>query len=469
MSTDRKLRHDTKMSGNVSRRSNDEVLQPQLAVPTGNPRGISALRQPPLSTTAVRLRRARINLLQRQLGNRHVARAIVHRQDTPASNVSQPADALSPGMFDVQDAQLLSDGNIIAQPTGHDQVTVSAPNITFNASVGLQPDAHLAPDMPVRVGPVQTLLGSDRTGIYRRGGAPDGEIIAEQHAQTGQTRDAQWKEGRHGPEATVEAPWYSSPSVLSETHRQATVSYRDQPSIDLPRSVGDGQLAETRGSDHFVTSLTAKREDQLIHLQSSQWDVPWNVTIGPDQRGVGGSIAPSSIADGPPTIDGPISMAAAEEWVSFNSIDAAMSASNEVLLNNLVPAKQHDPTSWGYIAEALRRKNPSVELTLNVVKTAEMFGGDEIKVTLQGHQAIARGPFSLNDGQSASLSVALTDLFDPLAITATTTIEIRAQDVGFLSNSAATMSWAYPFYAQLTPAPMLRGGDERYTITGSIR
>ena len=387
-----------------------------------------------------------------------------------AAEGAEYATGLNADMLQVQGGQPDISGNVSAQAGSEDDtVTVQSPQVTFNASVSLNPDVNLGPGEAIEVGPVQTLMGSDRVGVYRRGGDPDGEILAEKHVRVGEVRDAMWQEGESGPEAIVEEPWYSRPERVSDLQRQANVGFRDQPGFDLPSSVGEGRLTETSGQDRFRTALSAKRGETLVHLTSSQWQVPWDVTINQQLQGEGAELTGGSSEEGPTTTEGEIAVAAAEEWVSFPTVEAALGASTAELLQNLAPTFENDFTSWTNIVEALRQRNPTITVGVTVEETAEALGADEIMVRAVGGLSAERGPFTLNDGESVSLGFSFSELFpNPGAISGNSTIEFRVWDAGWLSHEAATMSWPCPFHSQTSPARMSGGGGGRYTMTGSI-
>ena len=348
-------------------------------------------------------------------------------------------------------------------PTGS-EVMIQAPPVTYQADVSLNPGVTLGTSDPVAVGPVQTLLGSERTGIYRRGG-PYGEVVAEYHDTVGQRRDAQWDDSSGEVRASVPAPWYSQPSLISDSSPQAHVNFLDQPSFNVPQQMGEGRLTETRGQDRFTTSVAAKRGEELVHLQSSHWEVPWTTTVDAANQGPGGIVTGSATTDAPPTTDGPIAVAAVENRMRFLTVEAALGADTDTLFANLEPSRANDIPTWLNIVEALRRKNPAFSLTLEVRSTAEWFGSDEVQITLHGHRDAQHGPFSLNDGHSTTIEFQLNDVFDPMALRPDSVITITAQDVGVLSNEAATMSWPFPFDPQRTPAHMTGGGGGKYYIT----
>ncbi len=384
---------------------------------------------------------------------------------TPGTPSTIP-HTLNASMFDVSDAQPVLSGNVTATPIADAKVNIESPNVSFAATATLHSDVQLDAGEIIKVGPTQTLLGSERTGVYRRGGTPDGEIIAEQRSTVGEVRDAQWQSNPDGSvRADVEAPWYSRPSFVSDSSRTATVNFLDRPSFELPATVGAGQLTETRGSDQFITALSAKRDKQVVHLTSSHWEVPWEVTIDAAGAGRGGIVTGGSSDVGPTTLDGPIAVQAAQEWLAFSTIETAMTASNRVLLDHLLAAKTNDQTAYQNIVEALRRKNPTVSVSIAVGSTDAWVGTDDLELVVQGSEHHVLG--EINDRGTAHISFNLCDVIDPISMTASTNLEFELINRNWFGPSApATMSWIFPFTD--ASGRMTGGGGGRYTLSGSI-
>jgi hypothetical protein len=422
------------------------------------------------------VRSAMLQRMQQQYGNRAVQRFLqrtpaggvpVQRDNPPPAGSAAPAAApaatpvspLTADMFTVEGGTPSLGGAVKVEAAG-DKVKIDAPEVKFDAKVTMKSDAKVDPAEFVQAGPVQTILGANRTGIYRLGGAKDGKIVAEYHNDVGQMRDAVWN--KKTKKASFPAPWYSEPQRVS-AGSDANIHFMDQPGFELPRKLGAGILTETSGQDRFITSVAVKNGSQVQHLRASHWEVPWTATIDAANQGPGAAVTGGDSPTGPPTMDGPIAIQADTDRMRFHTLDAAMGASAELLLDNLVSAKSEDPQSWANIAEALRRKNVTFQFNLKVNKAASI-GNDDIRVTIKGHQQVVKGPFSLGKGGSAPISVTLTELFDPAMIDAGTTITVTAQDVGWISHDALTISWPYPFYNQEEEKKMA-GDAFSYTIT----
>jgi Domain of unknown function (DUF4157) len=402
-------------------------------------------------------------VLQRETPNNTPAPAPTASPPNPPAPTTAPIPhTLNAGMFDISGAQPTLNGVVSARPLPGSQVTIDSPDITFNATATLHSDVQMDTDEIIKVGPTQTLLGSNRVGIYRRGGLRNGEIIAEQKSQVGQVRDAQFQRNRDGSyRADVEAPWYSRPSTITDTNRTAQVQYLDKPGFELPSAIGEGRLTETRGSESFITALSAKRGEQVVHLSSSHWEVPWALTIDATRAAQGSAVTGGSSDQVPPTLDGPIALQATQEWLAFSSIEAAMTASNRVLLDHLLTAKTNNQTAYMNIVEALRRKNPTVSIDITVRSTDAWFGTDDLELVAQGSQRRTLG--KMNDRATKSVSFQLCDLIDPMSITASTHLKFELLNHNLLGRSA-TKSWVYPFNE--ASAKMDGGGE--YTLHGSI-
>ncbi len=407
-------------------------------------------------------------VLQRETPNTTPAPASTSSPPNPSAPTATPIPhTLNAGMFDVSGAQPSLNGTVSARPSTGSNVTIESPDITFNASATLHSDVQMDAGETIKVGPTQTLLGSNRVGIYRRGGLPNGEIIAEDKSSVGQVRDAQWQPNRDGSvRADVEAPWYSRPSNITDTNRTAQVHYLDKPGFELPAAVGEGRLTETRGSESFITALSAKRDGQVVHLASSHWEVPWALTIDASHATQGSAVTGGSSDQAPPTLDGPIAVQAAQDWLAFSSVEAAMTASNRVLLDHLLAAKAGNASAYQNIVQALRRKNPTLSVSVTVNSTDSWVGTDDLELVAQGLQRRSLG--QINDRGSRSVTFQLCDLIDPLAISASTNLEFELSNRNtFAPATPATMSWAFPFNTasgRMTSG----GGGGRYTLSGSI-
>lgn len=375
-----------------------------------------------------------------------------------------PGAALHRQMFQVDGGEPALGGRVQAR-TSDGEVVVQAPDVTAQATISLREGVELSDGQRVEVGPTQTLLGSERTGVYRRGGQPDGEIVAHYRSAAGQLRDAMWREADGGGfESSFPEPWYGQPRPISNSARSAQVRFRDQPAMGMPASMSGGQLTEVRGADRFATSWSAHSEGSLVHLENFQWQVPWDVTVT-GGRGDGGTVTGSSGGDGAPTTTGDIPMNAAREWFQFADVESAAAADTETLLRALDVSRGRDPDNFQIVAEGLLRKNPQVTAQIRVNSTDEWFSPDDVQITVRGSTTITRGPFTMNDRATRTISFALLDVIDPHAIRAGAVIEFIAEDVGLVSNSAHSQNWHFPFGSSERFYQMSGdGGDYRISV-----
>ena len=142
-----------------------------------------------------------------------------------------------------------------------------------------------------------------------------------------------------------------------------------------------------------------------------------------------------------------------------------MTASNRVLLDHLLAAKTSDNTAYLNIVEALRRKNPTVSVSIAVGSTDAWVGTDDLELVVQGSQHHVLG--EINDRGSGSVTFNLCDVIDPISMTASTNLEFELINRNWFGPSApATMSWIFPFTD--ASGRMTGGGGGRYTLSGSI-
>ncbi len=378
------------------------------------------------------------------------------------------------GLLDVTGGALQHSGNVSASPgSTAGEVTVTAPNVTFNATVSLKPTATLAPGTSIQVGPVQTTMSSERIGIYREGGNPRGNIVAERRITAPRSRDAQYRDTPTGPVPDVAAPWYSRPSgavtgppsITAATPSQP-VTYRDQPSFDLPMSVGNGILTETRGSESFITSIVALHNGNQVHLKSTTWSIPWNLSIAAGGTATGGAIGSSEIRFGAPVTSGPFTIGSTQDVLVFSSVADAAAAPAAMLLAHLESTRRHDPAAGRILAEGLRSKNPSFNVNITVVRGADLIPPEDFDVQASGHTSVTRPGFSVANGASASITLPFNALFNPHRLGSGDALTLSLLDVG---SPIPTMSWAFPFNDATTPSRFTSGNGGHYTITGNLR
>ena len=384
--------------------------------------------------------------MQAQRGNRAVARVIARR----LSVQRQPTDpSVTPGL----DASMLH-VNITAKPAPSGTVTTSiqgsgeqgrltatSPLIRFTASVTLDPKVNLGGSDLIKVGPVQTLMSTERTGIYKK----DGKVVAELSQVHGMVRDARplkYAEDKDKKEVfAAEPPFYDRPKDLSDTMPSATVEFMDQPTMALPLEFGGGKLAAIRGADKFNTSVGAKRAGLIITMNPFGWQVDWTTelkddySIATDEKG-------NPLAKGISTWAEEKGIALnTEEWaklalkdqpwvMKFTSVEAAMTESALSLLLGLLAAREADPASAAFMAEALKKKNAAFSIAVRLNRSIDrgiVWEEDAVSVFAHLHkQSDTQGPVTIANGQSHTWSIAFNDIADPASINMNTIMSVWA-------------------------------------------
>lgn len=374
-----------------------------------------------------------------------------------------PVCNISPAMFTVSNATPQSTGDVSAtRNTTDGTVTLASPFVRFRADVQLNSSFCSDPGAFVDVGPVQTLNTSTRTGIYREGGRPGGRIVAQHNNTMSNKRDAVWNDSTGVVRASFPEPWYSRPQRLSNLRQSAVVPFVDRPEMVFPLRIGTGVLVETQGSDNFTVALSAKKDTQLLHLESNNWSVPWAMDLTATTVGLPVAIINSLL--GPSVTTGDIAMVSGQAWVSFPTVADALAADLRILLDNLGPTFQNDIRSYFNIQEALVKKNIQADFVLAVNKTADWVGDDEVAISAVGTAIKNIGVFDLGVGDSHAFTVALNDLF-PTGFFPGAHINLIAHDE---EHKHGTIEWEFPYHPQLTPAHF-SGEDGEYTITGVVR
>ncbi|HTM21350.1 MAG TPA: hypothetical protein VL172_12605, partial [Kofleriaceae bacterium] len=375
---------------------------------------------------------------------------------------------LQADMFVVGDMTPKITGSVNAHPSG-DNVTVDGSEITFSTEVSLATDVDV--DDIFQVGPTQTLVSSERTGIYRRGGTKDGEMVAQYRSSTASARDG--LEDRKNPKKShYVPPWYSVPENLGKagdnTKRTATVgSFYDNPGFELPATMSGGVLTETQGQDSFATSVTAQRNGATLNLKSFTWQQNWGMTIDDTHRGKGAEAATQPGGPGATEMAGQTTFEKSQNWYHFDTVDAAKAAGWRLLLDNLGAARAKDPASWVNMCEALRQINPAFTVTVKVVKGAETFSKDDIELTATLTKVLVRGMGSFSNGDSGTTQFQLLDVCDPMLIGPGSVINFSVRDVGWVSNDPCTLAYNFPFNP-VDELQDMKGKSAKYQIKAKL-
>lgn len=372
---------------------------------------------------------------------------------------SEPRKDLTSDMVSVTKFEVKQDGNITSTKKGAKEVTVSAPGTTISATVALASGVKLTDDPVLEIGPTQTINGSRRELIYRR---PDQSTFSIVMGVNGAHRDAQWDDKGDKLVASVPEPWYSRPTRLSN-HGSADTVFFDQPSFDMPISDGDGTLVRVAGSESFSTSIAAKREGTILHLQNHQWSIPWDMAIDPGGTGTGGKISGTPGGPPPSRLDGEIAVNAVDQWGRFDSVEDAKKYGWRGLINMLVDAKANDPRSFGFMAQAINELNPQFETFIKCENCYSYVGNDALTLHITGMQSTS-AEMSLDSGDTGWDVTNWTTVLDARQVFSGTSIHFE----GVVGDHRFSKSYQYPFAAVTDWVPM-EGSDKRYYIKVALK
>jgi hypothetical protein len=375
-------------------------------------------------------------------------------QPPGSTETGGPATHIRQEMFVVTGGPPQLSGVTTAAPrTDVGQVFVQGPRIEQRVDVALASGVTLGQGVSVDVGPIQTLLGSERVGVYRRGGDPGGPIMAEDRGVVGVTRDSGWHVDPASRQvvSSFPAPWYANHYGLLDAYPSHEVRWDDRPGIYLrPALAGDeATLTEVRGADRFVTSISAKRGDQLVHLRTYQWSVPWDVRI--DQTTATGQGRAGQVTEGGAmTMPRGTDIVAGHDhrYIRYADHDSAMAAPALELFRALGPALAEDRAAAATIAGALRAKNPAFRFNFFIQSKSNVVGDDAIELTIAG--SLERRE-SIRGGTGATRAVTfhLLDVFNPDSIRAGSQLRFSARATNTITGSnLRRASWRLPFEPQ---------------------
>ncbi len=387
----------------------------------------------------------------------------------------EPRSDLATDMLEVPTFNQTPGGTTTAAPSESDpdlgpgEVLIKAGRIEFAATVNLKSGITIGDNQEIQVGPTQTLLGSTRTGIYRR---RDGSVAAEY--TTGASREmrdagaSQRTDGRPVPE-----PFYWEPGVLSDTARSRNVPFADQPQFVIPGRMGDDAvLTETRGQESFRTALSAKRGGTLLHLRTLEWSVPWDVTISPDRTGTGGAQTGASTTGpgaAPPTLSGPIPNESSHEWMRFTDVATARAAGWQTLIRYIGDARTQDPPAYLIMREALFSINPTFTVNVRCDQEYSNIGSDAVTMTVTGSSS-ASGSWSMRRGNVQSLRFRMFEVFDIETINNQARLAIVVNVGGVMSTlHGNAVPWVFPWASSGTHVTTdERDYNRAYHVSGSV-
>ncbi len=284
--------------------------------------------------------------MQRTAGNRATTAMLMRVDKTPAAG---PAD------FGFSGGVPVATGNSTAMANGADKVKALAPKVTIDGKVWLKDDKTIG---SAYVGIVQNLASSDRIGVYKHGGDPNGEITSESHDAQKNKWDAvndPKAEAAGKMEAQPFPPFYAAPANIGDEKTEsdpAPVSRLgtpwDQPEFSLPVQKDAGRLTQFKGKDVFKTGIGVKKDETVWMLNGTTWSVNWDMNVDASMNGAGKAVESSAIKDlikdGPdPTLkDWSLKPGAGSAFEGFSTVELAMKRSPSELLKWIFAAKTHD-------------------------------------------------------------------------------------------------------------------------------
>jgi hypothetical protein len=408
---------------------------------------------------------AAVLALQRAAGNAAVSNLLQRQDKTPVSG---------PGDFGVEGGDPKSTGSATVSPSGNDAMIV-APDVTFSGKVWLNEDKTL--EGTGQVGYVQNLVHSDRGAVYRRGGDPAGEIVADEHSGMSNRWDAvndpvAEAKGEWTPAAGVFAPFYWKPTPIDDNNSKASPAVtdpvaHDRPEYSRPVKNGPGRITQFTGKDEFKLGLAVKKGDAVHTLRAYDWEISWDANVDANISGAGQAVKSNESLDLPdvsltdwsldPTKKG-------DAFEEFATVDRAMQRSTAELMSWLLAAQKHDQVTYRNICAALDAKNAKVSVSFTCDSKHNSVMSDKVHVRAEGsggggHSGVTA---ELGKGESQVINLSIRELFGSAgAITAGSTIAV---EVSHMDGPEGSATFGPAFNSSKTFAV----GDGSYTVTTSV-
>lgn len=289
-------------------------------------------------------------------------------------------------------ADVTTEGAVTAKLLDGGKVRVDSGWAKMIADVELKPDVD--PDPPhFRIGWVQTLVSSRRTGVYK---TAKGETIRK-IADTGKASDRrEYWDDPSKPRVEVAAPWYDLPEELGTEHRKIHIHAFDKPGFALDPTITDdgpfkgAKLVGVEGAESFLTSLKAG-DNGDVTLKTWQWAVPWDVNVDgivKDKDRAGGAMTHGVSTEANPNLDGPTAVTANHSDVleAYGSVEAAQQKLAAVgwstFVGMLPKHEKAAPDSYWNMIGALWKSDAQMRVT--VYKGKELVSGDGLSVQFEG-------------------------------------------------------------------------------------
>jgi hypothetical protein len=412
---------------------------------------------------------AAVLALQRAAGNQAVAN-LLQRQETTKTPVTGPGD------FGVEGGEPKSSGTSTVSPKGSGEARIQAPDVTFSAKVWVGKDKTVE-GQPTVVGYVQNLVHSNRGAVYRRGGRPDGEVVADEHTGMSNRWDAvnspdAEKRGEWTPAVGVFAPFYWEPTGIDDNSNKdnpvtTDSAAHDRPEYSRPVKKGPGRITQFTGKDEFKLGLTVKKGGAFIPLRTYDWEIAWDANVDDNISGAGQAVTSEESLDPPdvsltdwsldPTKRG-------DPFEAFATVDLAMQRSPSELMSWLFAAQKHDQVTYRNICAALDAKNAKVSVTFRCDSKHNAVMSDKVHVRAEGGGGGGSSGVTveLGKGEAEVINLSFKELFGSAgAITAGSTV---TAEISHVDGPEGSTTISAPFSSSKT----LAIGDGSYTVSTSV-
>jgi hypothetical protein len=411
---------------------------------------------------------AAVLALQRTAGNRAVANLLQRQEKT---------EVTGPGDFGVAGGEPKSSGNTQVSPAPGDKARIVSPDVKFSAKVWLNDDKKLGAS--ANLGYIQNLAKSDRGAVYRRGGDPAGEVVAEDHTGLSNRWDAvndptaEEQRGEMVPAAGVFPPFYWKPSSIGDANDktdpvETDPAAHDQPEFSKPVKNGPGRITQFKGKDEFKLGLAVKKGETIHMLRAYDWEISWDANVDANVSGAGRAVESveviDALNDGPNTslTDWSLDPKAGDPFEGFATVAEAMKRTPAQLMNWLLAAQKHDQVTYRNICAALDAKDPTVAISVTCDKTHDLVGRDHVHVRAEGAGASAGRTVHLKEREPQELSLSIKEMFGSAgAITAGSTVLV---EVSHMDGPEGQATFGMP----LSGAKKLTVGDGTYTATLAV-
>jgi hypothetical protein len=423
---------------------------------------------PPLAI-GLALTPARVLALQRTAGNRAVAN-LLQRDDTPKTPVAGAGD------FGVSGGVPVATGTTRVFPDADNTVTIQAPRVELDGQAWVKDGKELGGS--AYLGVIQNLVSSDRATVYRHGGDPNGDIVAEIHRGEANKWDAASDPATKGKTAQAFAPFYWQPGSIDDTNTEKTPAKPtrlgtpwDQPDFSMKVNNGPGRVTQFKGHDTFKMGLAVKKDSTVYMLTGTEWTVSWDAQVDASLNGAGKAVQTQAIQDllkdGPDASlkDWSLADDAGHVFEGFSTPAEAMKRTPSQLLNWIFAAREHDQTSYQNICTALDSMNPTLTVKIACDTTDGLIGRDLMSASVLRNGALVKsvGNIQLKSGESEELHLSWSEAMGSAAALTPGTAMTVVLNVG-ADRLESAGNIAFPFKGSATLTP----GTGKYLVSLSL-